>query len=317
MNKTFIAIALISPLIIAAPTEAAPQQNQQQKQLKKKNKVSQNTALRRCNLSVQEKYSHYARYCSMLKPSTIARRQNTIVNKPIEVSYAYGDDDSAAAFFTADRARMKNMQVAQSTNQPRTNNVQVARRTNQPRTNNVQVAQRTNQPRTNNVQVAQRTNSTVKIKQASDSIFSRTRSFGTPEPLRVAKQWEGYHAQRNRSELRNLLTKGNQGTIDPVKIPWCAAFANAILKQTGREGTGSLQARSFLGYGIATKYPREGDIAVFSRGRNRAAGHVGFYMGETIIDGVKYILVLGGNQNKEVNVTHYPASRLLGFRSLG
>ena len=289
MNKTFIAIALVSPLIIAAPTEAAPQQNQQQSQIKKKNKVSQKTALRRCNLSVQEKYSHYARYCSMLKPSTIARRQNTIVNKPIEVSYAYGDDDSAAAFFTADRARMKNMQVAQ----------------------------RTNQPRTNNVQVAQRTNSTVKIKQASDSIFSRTRSFGTPEPLRVAKQWEGYHAQRNRSELRNLLTKGNQGTIDPVKIPWCAAFANAILKQTGREGTGSLQARSFLGYGIATKYPREGDIAVFSRGRNRAAGHVGFYMGETIIDGVKYILVFGGNQNKEVNVTHYPASKLLGFRSLG
>jgi uncharacterized protein (TIGR02594 family) len=287
MNKTFITIALVSPLIIAAPTEAAPQQNQQQSQIKKKNKVSQKTALRRCNLSVQEKYFHYARYCTMLKPSTIARKQNTIVNKPIEVSY--GDNDSAAAFFAADRARM----------------------------NNVQVAQRTNQPRTNTVQVAQRTNSTVKIKQASDTIFSRPRPFGTPEPLRVAKQWEGYHAQRNRSELRNLLTKGNQGTIDPVKIPWCAAFANAILKQTGREGTGSLQARSFLGYGIATKYPREGDIAVFSRGRNRAAGHVGFYMGETIIDGVKYILVFGGNQNKEVNVTHYPASKLLGFRSLG
>ena len=271
MNKTFIAIALVSPLIIAAPTEAAPQQNQQQSQIKKKNKVSQKTALRRCNLSVQEKYSHYVRYCSMLKSRTVARKQNTIVNKPIEVSYA--DDDSAAAFFAADRARM------------------------------------------NNVQVSYNTNSTAKIKQAEP--VKRSRSFGTPDPLRVAKQWEGYHAQRNRSELRGLLTKGNEITIDPVKIPWCAAFANAILKQTGREGTGSLQARSFLGYGIATKYPREGDIAVFSRGRNRAAGHVGFYMGETIIDGVKYILVFGGNQNKEVNVTHYPASKLLGFRSLG
>jgi hypothetical protein len=56
---------------------------------------------------------------------------------------------------------------------------------------------------------------------------------------------------------------------------------------------------------------------VFSRGNNRAAGHVGFYMGETIIEGVKYILVFGGNQNKQVNLTHYPASKLLGYRKLG
>ena len=272
MNKTFIAIALVSSLIIVAPAEAAPQQNQQQ-QLNKKNKVSQKTALKRCNLSVQDKYSHYARYCSMLSPNNINRRQKNIVITPIQISYA--DNDSAAAFFAADRAR------------------------------------------SNDVQVVSDTRSASKIKQTTHSPVKRSRSFGTPDPLRVAKQWEGYHAQRNRSELRNLLTEGNGSTIDPVKIPWCAAFANAILKQTGREGTGSLQARSFLGYGIATKYPKEGDIVVFSRGRNRSAGHVGFYKGEETIEGVKYILVFGGNQNKEVNVAYYPASKLLGYRSLG
>jgi len=274
MKKTFIVLAAVSPLMWASVAESAPREQTHQSQIKKKKqKISQKTAIKRCNMSVQDRYAHYARYCRLVKRNTIARNQIAIAPAAVEISNY--DLDSAAAFFAADRARMQNVQVIYNTNQTITN------------------------------------------KPIKSVPAKRERSFGTPDPIRIAKQWEGYHAHTNRSELRNLLTKGNEAPVDPVKIPWCAAFANAILKQTGREGTGSLQARSFLGYGIATKYPREGDIVIFSRGRNRYAGHVGFYMGEEIIEGVKYILVFGGNQNKQVNVAHYPASKLLGYRKLG
>ena len=272
MNKTFIALAAVAPVVIAAQAEAAPQQQQQTQVKKKKYKISQQTALNRCNLSVQAKYAHFARYCSMLKPETIARRNPAPA--PAQVAVAYSQDDSAAAFFAADRARMLNMQVNYQTTQ--------------------------------------------NVKSKKDYPAKRERPTTNSDPIQVAKQWEGYHAHKNRSELRDLLSKGNDMKVDPVQIPWCAAFANAILKQTGFEGTGSLQARSFLGYGIATKYPKEGDIVVFTRGRSQFAGHVGFYMGhETLSNGVTYIKVLGGNQNREVNVAYYPANRLLGYRRLG
>jgi uncharacterized protein (TIGR02594 family) len=274
MNKTFIALAAVAPVVITAQAEAAPQQQQTQVK-KKKYKISQQTALNRCNLSVQTRYAHFARYCSMLKPETIARRNPTPAPVQVAAATAYPQDDSAATFFAADRERMLGIQVNYQTTQ------------------------------------------NVKIKSAKSKPAEK-RPASTPDPIQVAKRWEGYHAHRNRSELRDLLSKGNDMTVDPARIPWCAAFANAVLKQTGLEGTGSLQARSFLGYGIATKYPKEGDIVVFTRGRNQHAGHVGFYMGhETLSNGVTYIKVLGGNQNREVNVAYYPANRLLGYRRLG
>ncbi len=127
----------------------------------------------------------------------------------------------------------------------------------------------------------------------------------------VAKQYEGLDARRHRVALRNLMD------IDPLRIPWCAGFVNAVLYQSGVQGTSSLQARSFLRWGVSTRNPQKGDIVVFTRGRNRATGHVGFYIGQEVIDGVRYILVLGGNQNKAVNVAYYPANKLLGFRTLG
>jgi len=130
-------------------------------------------------------------------------------------------------------------------------------------------------------------------------------------PVVVAKQYEGLDARRHRVALRNLMD------IDPLRIPWCAGFVNAVLYQSGVQGTSSLQARSFLHWGVYTRNPKKGDIVVFTRGRNKATGHVGFYIGQEVVGGVRYILVLGGNQNKAVNVAYIPASRLLGYRRIG
>lgn len=131
-----------------------------------------------------------------------------------------------------------------------------------------------------------------------------------------AKKWEGANARTHRSELANLMKEGNnQQPVDPVRTPWCAGFANAILARSGYETTESLMARSFLNWGVKTKDPQEGDIVVLTRGRSNVAGHVGFFKGYEWYGSELYVKVLGGNQNKAVNVAYFPARKVLGYRT--
>lgn len=94
------------------------------------------------------------------------------------------------------------------------------------------------------------------------------------------------------------------------EVAWCAAFVGACLKRAGHASTRSLMARSYLKWGEALAAPRVGAIAVLSRGRNPALGHVGFWLGETDRD----VMLLGGNQGDAVSVARHPKSRLLGLR---
>ncbi|MBI4854324.1 MAG: TIGR02594 family protein [Acidobacteria bacterium] len=94
------------------------------------------------------------------------------------------------------------------------------------------------------------------------------------------------------------------------ETPWCSAFANWCVEQSGYEGTDSAWARSWLNWGKKTTTPERGCIVVFSRD---GGGHVAFYIGET----ADHIEVLGGNQSNEVKISMYPKSRLLGYRIPG
>lgn len=116
-------------------------------------------------------------------------------------------------------------------------------------------------------------------------------------------------AEHNDDIVSYFAEAGFSGIKDD-ETAWCAAFANAMVKRGGREGTGSLLARSFLKWGVELKTPRLGCIAVFKRGNSTWQGHVGFYVGET----ATHIRVLGGNQSNAVNVRSYPKSKLLGYR---
>jgi uncharacterized protein (TIGR02594 family) len=136
------------------------------------------------------------------------------------------------------------------------------------------------------------------------------------KPISQAKNWVGYDARKDRAELSAFLSKGNDKRVDPVYTAWCAAFMNAVLKSTGRDGTNSLMARSFLAYGTVVNTPQHGDIVVFKRGRSSASGHVAFFDGIEYIGNRKYIRAVGGNQNKAVTVALYPADRLLGIRRI-
>ena len=137
--------------------------------------------------------------------------------------------------------------------------------------------------------------------------------FGGNNIIQEAKKLDGMTVKNNRVALKNYMNT-NKNPIDPLRTPWCAAFANAVLRRTGHEGTDSHMARSFLNYGIKTVKPSEGDIVVLKRGRSRLTGHVGFFKGYEWHGSKLYVKVVGGNQNKSVNVAHFPVEKVLGYR---
>lgn len=99
------------------------------------------------------------------------------------------------------------------------------------------------------------------------------------------------------------------------EIPWCSTFLNAMADAAGLEKSGKANARSWLNVGIEIENPVVGDVVIFWRESKKSwKGHVGVFVGYSE-DG-KNILVLGGNQGNEVNISKYPIYRLLGFRRL-
>ena len=151
---------------------------------------------------------------------------------------------------------------------------------------------------------------TIARTSASDPIAMAKAS----SPTEAAKAFLG-HSESNPEQNRALAAfiKEATGTsIDPSKTAWCAAFIDAVLRSNGSEGTGRLNARSYLNWGETVNEPKVGDVVVFSRGDpNGWQGHVGFYMG-TNEDGT--IKVLGGNQGNSVSEANYDASKVLGYR---
>jgi len=100
------------------------------------------------------------------------------------------------------------------------------------------------------------------------------------------------------------------GWVADDSVPWCAAFANAMLALAGVKGTGSLAARSFLEWGRKAAKPYRGSIVVFKRGNKAWQGHVGFV--EKVSD--HSVWCLGGNQGDRVCVRRFAASSVLGLR---
>lgn len=133
-------------------------------------------------------------------------------------------------------------------------------------------------------------------------------------PMEVAKDYLGLTEANDSKVISSFIKKSAGTSINPRVTPWCAAFMNALIGASGGEGTGKLNARSFLEYGTPTETASEGDIVVFSRGNDPAAGHVGLYAGEVTKGGERFIKVLGGNQGDSVSIAEYPASTLLGVR---
>ncbi len=153
------------------------------------------------------------------------------------------------------------------------------------------------------------------IDNMSPSNYEPRRQVATASKnIARAQNYVGLHARKNRQTVKAIISKPFDRPIDPVRIPWCAAFANAILRENNMATTDSLMARSFLNYGLVAKRPEEGDIVVLKRGRSNITGHVGFYVNTVTRNGKQYVAVLGGNQGKAINIAYYPENRVLGYR---
>ena len=131
----------------------------------------------------------------------------------------------------------------------------------------------------------------------------------------AAKEYEGIAefpgAKHNPKITKMFAVTGNSWVTDD-ETPWCAAFVGAVLAQCGIQGTGKLNARSYLDWGqkVDLKNARRGDIVILSRGNSKTQGHVAFF------DNMSRdkVYLLGGNQGDKVSVAAYPASRVLGVR---
>lgn len=110
--------------------------------------------------------------------------------------------------------------------------------------------------------------------------------------------------------IMQLFRDVGHGWVEHDETAWCAAFVGACLERSGIRSTRSLRARSYLDWGVELAEPRLGCIAVLSRGRDPALGHVAFYLGHDG-DGIR---LLGGNQDNAVTIARYPASRVLSYR---
>ncbi|HEU5118203.1 MAG TPA: TIGR02594 family protein [Isosphaeraceae bacterium] len=115
-------------------------------------------------------------------------------------------------------------------------------------------------------------------------------------------------ARNNNPRILEYL--GTVGHFPTDETAWCSAFANWVMLQSGLQGSGRPNARSWLHWGFPLAHPEYGCITVFRRGHSSWQGHVAFYVRQ---EG-HHLLVLGGNQGDAVSIARHSRSSLLGYR---
>ena len=145
----------------------------------------------------------------------------------------------------------------------------------------------------------------------------RSLSPETPKWLIVAEDELGVeeikglvHRGRILEYLKTALNLGNWGR-GRDETPWCAAFVNWCLEQSGYAGTDNALARSFIVWGEDTT-PRLGAIVVIRHKRNRDAStgsRAGFHVGFLIRETRYSYRILGGNQGNRVSYRNFPKSK--------
>ena len=120
-------------------------------------------------------------------------------------------------------------------------------------------------------------------------------------------------AVNNSPRILEYFDEIGHGWVKEDETAWCSAFVNYIAKITGHTISGKLDARSWLEVGHKTLKPQIGDVVILWRESEQSwKGHVAFYIREE--KGLIYML--GGNQDNQVCIKGYAASRLLGYRIL-
>lgn len=125
-----------------------------------------------------------------------------------------------------------------------------------------------------------------------------------------------YPGAKANPKIIDFYSKSGNSWVQTDETPWCAAFVGACLAQSGVAGTGKLNARSYLDWGIPVPMAqvKPFDVVVFWRDDpNGPNGHVAFFLH---FDG-SYVYVRGGNQGDKVSDARFPISRIVGLRRAG
>lgn len=147
---------------------------------------------------------------------------------------------------------------------------------------------------------------------ATPALLNRQQA-GDPPWLVEALRLDGLKeipGKKHNPEVVRLFAEAGHPRVQDDETAWCAAFVGAMLARGGYAGTGKLNARSYLDYGIQPAKPQRGDIVVFPRGNSDWQGHVAFV---AKVDD-QFVHAFGGNQADAVNITRYSRAKVLGFR---
>lgn len=164
---------------------------------------------------------------------------------------------------------------------------------------------------------------TVERQDQPDGTITLVATFPGDPPVMAASQFPwmriaegelGVHEGVNSDRIGEYFTATELGE-QPDSVPWCSAFVNFCMQQSGQPRTRSARARSWLGWGEEANDWVPGCVVVLPRGGDPASGHVGFFAG---FDAAHNVRLLGGNQRDSVAVHSFPEANnnFLGRRVL-
>jgi uncharacterized protein (TIGR02594 family) len=152
---------------------------------------------------------------------------------------------------------------------------------------------------------------------ASKNINKNSMVKGRPSLKSVAMPEIGQREIKGEKHNKRILQYAtDQGwQMQGDEEAWCSTFVNWVCWRSGRTGSGSKMAKSWLQWGVAATeadIPSGNVIAVFHRGKAGAStGHVGIV---DSFDGRTFML-LGGNQSDSVSIAPFPKdSKFLALR---
>ena len=135
-----------------------------------------------------------------------------------------------------------------------------------------------------------------------------------PRWLTIARMYEGtaeIPGPRNSPTISAWLQRVGAWWRDD-ETPWCGVFMAAVMDEAGLPFPKDYaRARAWMDWGTPLASPVFGCVAVFERGPAR--GHVGLVVGQDT-KWQQFLLILGGNQGDEVNVSAFDRNRIVGYR---
>ena len=137
-----------------------------------------------------------------------------------------------------------------------------------------------------------------------------------PEMLSHAMDFYGLQevaGEKHNPRILSFFELAGHKWVQDDETAWCSAFINFLAIRCGYESSGGLNARSWLKVGESMTIPTLGDIVVLWRDKPSSwKGHVGIFIKQDEHN----VYILGGNQSNSVNISAYPAGRVLGYRQL-